>query len=62
MDAGADLVAIQSIWAAGSGADSAVGRVNGNYSGAASFYVNIVSGIGKRRRSCWQYGDHARFI
>ena len=62
MDAGADLVAIQSIWAAGSGADSAVGRVNGDHSGAASFYVNIVGGIGKRCRSYWQHCDHARFI
>ena len=62
MDAGADLVAVQGVWAAGSGTDSAVGGINGDHSGAASFYVNIVGGISKRCRSYWQYGDHARFI
>ena len=36
MDAWADLVAIQGVWAAGSGADSAVDRVNGDHGGAAS--------------------------
>ena len=36
MDAWADLVAVQSVWAAGSGADSAVGGVNGDHGGAAS--------------------------
>ena len=62
MDAWADLVAIQSIWAAGSGADSTVSGIDGDHSGAASFYVDIMSGIRKGCRSCWQYGDHARFI
>ena len=36
MDAWADLVVIQGVWAAGSSADSTVGRVNSDHGGAAS--------------------------
>ena len=46
METWADLVLIQCVWAAGCGADSAVGSVDGNDGGAAAFNVNIVGGIG----------------
>ena len=62
MDAWADLVAIQSVWAAGSGTDSAVGRINGDHRGAAALYVDIVGGIGQIFTSRVRGGDHARFI
>ena len=46
MEPWADLVLIQRVWAAGCGADSAVGSVDGDYGGAAALYINIVGGIG----------------
>ena len=46
MEPWADLVLIKCVWAAGCGADSSVGRVDGDDGGAAAFNVNIVGGIG----------------
>jgi len=47
MDPWVDLVLIQRIRAAGCGADSAVGGIDCDHGGTASFYINIMRGIGK---------------
>jgi len=57
-----DLVLIQGVWAAGSGADSAVGRIDGDHGGAAALYVDIVGGSGQIFTACVRGGDHAWFI
>ena len=46
MEPWADFVPIKCVWAAGCGADSAVGSVDSDNGGAAAFNVNIVGGIG----------------
>ena len=45
MEPWADLVLIQCVWAAGCGADTAVGAIDSYDGGAAAFNVNIVGGI-----------------
>ena len=46
MEPWADLVLIKCVGAAGRGADSAVGSVDGDDGGAAAFNVNIVGDVG----------------